>query len=39
MEYTEYEIKFRCTHFNRKWNFAQRFLNFILFVRMEVGEH
>jgi len=25
-EYTEYVIKFTCSHFSQKWNFAQRFL-------------
>jgi len=25
MEYTEYIIKYSCSRFNRKWNFAQHF--------------
>jgi len=28
MEYMEYVIKFTCSCFNRKWNFAQRFIKF-----------
>jgi len=31
MEYTEFVIKFICSHFNWKWNFAQSFLNFYSF--------
>jgi len=29
----EYVIQFMCSGFNRKWNFDQLFLNFIVFVR------
>jgi len=31
MEYTENVIKFTCCHFNRKWNFAWLFLEFLFF--------
>jgi len=37
MEYAEYVIKFTCNYFNRKWNFAQRFLEFYSFRALESG--
>jgi len=31
MEYLEYIIKYTCSHFNRKWNLAQHFIEFYSF--------
>jgi len=36
-EYTECVIKFTCNPFNRKWNFAQRFLELDYFRALGSG--